>query len=171
MQSKLDFMGNFVSITETDAVSIYSPLFDGEPMHEFAKFMNSNRNHTHPQLQKFFHTIITKIHKMEECGAKENLFRYEGGNIKAMPLYVELPGINRKIGKMRLYCIRLSDKLLILGNGGVTTANKYEEDSFMKDCVDKLRNLEKRLWKEVRKAGTDYDDYKAVKQIIETITI
>ena len=108
---------------------------------------------------------------MEECGAKENLFRSEGGNIKAMPLYVELPGINRKIGKMRLYCIRLSDKLLILGNGGVTTANKYEEDPFMTDCVDKLRTLEKRLWREVRKAGTDYDDYKAVKQIIETITI
>ena len=164
-------MGRFVSITETDAVSIYSPLFDGESMHEFAKFMNDNKKHTHPQLQKFFHTIIAKINKIEECGARENLFRPEGGNVKAMPLYVELPQINRKIGKMRLYCIRLSDKLLILGNGGVTTANKYEDDLFMKDCVDKLRDLEKQLLKEVRKAGTDYDDFKAVKKIIETTTI
>ena len=72
---------------------------------------------------------------------------------------------------MRLYCIRLSDRLLILGNGGVTTINKYEDDPFMKDCVEKLRHLEKQLRKEVWKAGTDYDDFKTVKQIIETITI
>ncbi len=164
-------MGKFVLITETDAISIYSPVFDGEPMHEFAKFLMSNRNHSHPQLKKFFDTILAKIRKMEEGGARENLFRPEGGKIKAMPLYVELPRVDRKVGKLRLYCIRISDRLLILGNGGVTVANKYEDDPFLLSCVNKLRCIENKLRQEVKKAGTDYDNFDAAKQVIETINI
>ncbi|MDE5956123.1 MAG: hypothetical protein K2G80_06470 [Bacteroidales bacterium] len=164
-------MGKFALITETDAISMYSPCYDGEQMHEFAKFLVSNRDHSHPQLKKFFYTILAKIHKMEECGARENLFRPEGGKIKAMPLYVELPRINRKVGKLRLYCIRISERLLILGNGGVTTVNKYEDDPFLLSCVGNLRTIEKKLRREVKKAGTDYDDFDAVKQIIETVNI
>lgn len=158
-------------ITETDAINIYSPIFDGESISEFAKFLISNRNHSHPQLRKFFDTILAKIRKMEECGARENLFRPEGGRIKAMPLYVELPRVNRAVGKLRLYCIRISDRLLILGNGGVTVANKYEDDKFLLNCVNDLRRVEKRLHQEIKKTGTDYDDFDAVKQIIETIDI
>lgn len=88
-----------------------------------------------------------------------------------MPLYVELPRVDRKVGKLRLYCIRISDRLLILGNGGVTVANKYEDDPFLLSCVNKLRCIENKLRQEVKKAGTDYDNFDAAKQVIETINI
>ncbi len=31
--------------------------------------------------------------------------------------------------KLRLYCLRLSDRILILGNGGVKKSMTYEQDS------------------------------------------
>ena len=33
------------------------------------------------------------------------------------------------VSKLRLYCLRLSDKILILGNGGVKKTRTYEEDA------------------------------------------
>lgn len=34
--------------------------------------------------------------------------------------------------KLRLYCLRLSDKILILGNGGVKKTGTYDEDDTLK---------------------------------------
>lgn len=108
---------------------------------------------------------------MKECGARENLFRHEGGNVKAVPLYICDQKINKKIGKMRLYCLRLSERMLILGNGGVTTANKYEDDPKMKKAVDDLRNIDRHIRKIAKQAKTGYEDFEAIKKIIETITL
>ena len=36
--------------------------------------------------------------------------------------------MNKKIGKMRLYCLRLSEQILILGGGAVTISQRYEDD-------------------------------------------
>lgn len=32
-------------------------------------------------------------------------------------------------GRIRLYCLRISDEILIIGNGGKKTAQKYEDDA------------------------------------------
>jgi len=40
---------------------------------------------------------------------------------------------------MRLYCLRYSEKILILGNGGVSTLQKYENDVWLNKCVNDLR--------------------------------
>lgn len=54
--------------------------------------------------------------------------------------------------KLRLYCLRLSDKILILGNGGVKNSRTYNEDDTLRGYVITLQNFEK-LLKEGQKKG------------------
>lgn len=164
-------MGKFELILETDKVSMYSPKFDGEANNEFEKFLLANRNQTHPQLKKFFDAILSVIEKMGETGAYERYFRPEGGNVKAVPTYVDIPRVNRKVGKMRLYCLRISDRMLILGGGAVSTSQKYEDDPVLLTIIGELQDIEDHIRRIVKQIGTDYEDFDALKRIIETITI
>jgi hypothetical protein len=47
--------------------------------------------------------------------------------------------------KLRLYCLRLSNKLIILGNGGVKTTRTYEDNANLKAYVMTLQKFEKLL--------------------------
>lgn len=164
-------MGKLELVIESDNVSIYSPKFDGETQTEFEKFMSDNGSLPHPQLKKDFDAIIALIKKMvDDCGARENLFRLEGKNIKAIPLCIEQRR-RRGVGTLRLYCIRISERILVIGNGGIKKVRKYEDDPVLLDIVDKLRSIEHQIYIETRRAHSDYEDYQKVKKIIETITI
>lgn len=44
--------------------------------------------------------------------------------------------------KLRLYCLRLSDKILILGNGGVKSTRVYEDDVNLRAYVITLQKFE-----------------------------
>jgi hypothetical protein len=55
--------------------------------------------------------------------------------------------------KLRLYCLRLSDKILIIGNGGVKNTKTYEESKELKGYVLTLQNFDK-LIKEGIKNGS-----------------
>ena len=133
--------------------------------------MYENGSLPDPQLKKDFDAIISVIKKMvDDCGARENLFRLEGKNIKAIPLCVEQRR-RRGVGTLRLYCIRISDKILVIGNGGIKKVRKYEDDPVLLDIVDKLCSLEHQIYIETHRAYSDYDDYQRVKSIIETVNI
>ena len=54
--------------------------------------------------------------------------------------------------KLRLYCLRLSDKILILGNGGVKNSRTYEEDDSLRGYVLTLQKFEE-LLKEGQREG------------------
>lgn len=150
---------------------MYSPKYDGETQNEFEKFLYANNSHSHPQLKRFFDAIISVIEKMSETGAYERYFRPEGGNIKAVPLYINTTKIDKKVGKMRLYCLRLSERMLILGGGAVTTALKNEDDPVLLAIIGDLREIEQHIKRIVKQANTDIDDFVALKHIIETITL
>lgn len=51
--------------------------------------------------------------------------------------------------ELRLYCLRLSDKILVLGNGGVKTSQRYEDDNLLNGCVVTLQKFEELLRQEV----------------------
>lgn len=86
----MNCMGKLELVIESDNVSIYSPKYDGETQTEFEKFMSDNGSLPQLQLKKDFDAIMVVIKKMvEDCGARENLFRLEGKNIKAIPLFIE----------------------------------------------------------------------------------
>ena len=72
---------------------------------------------------------------------------------------------------MRLYCLRLSEQMLILGGGAVTTSQRYEDDSVLLTIIGDLRDIEDHIKRLVKQADTDYEDFDALKRIIEAITI
>jgi hypothetical protein len=47
--------------------------------------------------------------------------------------------------RLRLYCLRLSDKILILGNGGKKESRTYNEDDNLKGYVVTLQRFEELL--------------------------
>lgn len=165
-------MGKLELVIESENISIYSPKFDGETMTEFEKFMFINRDLSYPQLKRDFDAIISVIKKMaDDCGARENLFRLEGGNIKAIPLCVFLRRKDRSVGTLRLYCIRISDKILVIGNGGIKRTDTFQEDPALLGIVNRLRQIEHQIFVESKKAHVNYYDFDKMKPIIETITI
>lgn len=164
-------MGKLELVMETEKVSMYSPKYDGENLNEFEKFLTSNQVHTNPQLKTFFDAILSVIEKISETGAYERYFRPEGGNVKAVPLYITLPKIDKKIGKMRLYCLRLSDRMLILGNGAVTMVQKNRDDAVLLTIIGELRDIEQHIRLLLNQANTDCEDFASLKHIVETISL
>ena len=55
--------------------------------------------------------------------------------------------------KLRLYCLRLSDCILILGNGGVKNTRTYNSNDELRGYVVTLQNFDK-LIKQGVKDGT-----------------
>jgi len=51
--------------------------------------------------------------------------------------------------KLRLYCLRLTDKIIVLGNGGVKTSRTYQEDDTLQGYVIDLQKFERLLRQEV----------------------
>ena len=43
---------------------------------------------------------------------------------------------------LRLYCLNLSHKVLILGNGGLKTTRTYEVDAHLHKCVQTLQKID-----------------------------
>lgn len=52
--------------------------------------------------------------------------------------------------KLRLYCLRLTDKILVLGNGGVKNNRTYQENDTLQGYVMDLQKFERLLKQEVR---------------------
>ena len=55
--------------------------------------------------------------------------------------------------QLRLYCLRISDQILILGNGGVKTTRTYEQDPKLLGYVIDLQAFDKALT-DAQKKGT-----------------
>lgn len=49
--------------------------------------------------------------------------------------------------KLRLYCLRISDQILILGNGGIKNTRTYQENERLSGYVMDLQTFDKVLLK------------------------
>ena len=116
-----------------------------EDMSEFERFYAKFKNDV--EYDNDLMRIVALIDKIADKGALERLFRPEG---KYSDGVCALPVIQ---SKLRLYCLRLSDKILILGNGGAKTTRTYNEDDVLKGYVITLQNFEK-LLKDGEKDGS-----------------
>jgi hypothetical protein len=82
--------------------------------------------------------LIKWIENIGERGAHERHFRLEGkrtDNVMAMPTPIET-------SKLRLYVIRLSEEIVILGNGGVKKTRTYNEDPELNGFVELLQTID-----------------------------
>lgn len=90
--------------------------------------------------------ILSAIqHMLNASGFLERYFRPEGkmnDSVCALPL---------TSGKLRLYCLRINDSILIAGNGGVKSTRTYEDDQLLSGHVITLQKLEIALKKAIRK--------------------
>ena len=94
----------------------------------------------HPDLQ----AIMRFVEQILSNGALERYFRREG---KMSDSVVALPVLK---SKLRLYCLRLTDKILVLGNGDVKNSRTYEENEKLQGYVIDLQKFERLLKQEVR---------------------
>ena len=133
------------TIEQNDNVSLYSICFNGEELSEYEKFLTKFKDNA--QLNYDFQRILFALAKIVEVGALERFFRNEGR------MKDNLCALSIDSRRLRLYCLRISDKILIVGNGGVKTTRTYQEDETLSGYVMDLQKFDE-LLKEAQKTGT-----------------
>lgn len=133
------------TIEQSDNVCLYSICFDGSEESEFERFLATFKDNG--TYNRDFSIILLALEKIIAKGALERLFRIEG----SMNDHVSALAIDSR--KLRLYCLRISDQILILGNGGVKTTRTYEEDPKLLGYVIDLQAFDKAL-AEAQRKGT-----------------
>lgn len=128
---------------EHPAVTIYTIKYEGEKS-ETDKFFERFDNK--PEYEKDVDIIIRWIDKICNNGALVRYFRPEG---KYKDKLVALPV---ETSALRLYGLRISDSILILGNGGVKKTQAYNEDielsSYAEDLTEVGAHIINRIKKE-----------------------
>lgn len=117
-------------IEEHSAVNFYSVHLSKEELSELERFFEKFPEGC--DYDEDIDTIIAWIDKIGEIGALERYFRYEGkydDGVVAIPI---------ETNSLRLYCIRLSDKILIFGNGGVKNCATWQESETLSEYVETL---------------------------------
>lgn len=128
-------------IQEGENCTIYTLQFLRDVESEFEKFVTKFREDA--EYSEDFSRIAAFITRIAKTGALERYFRPEG---KMNDSVVALPVTS---SKLRLYCLQLSDKILVLGNGGVKTSQRYEDDNLLNGYVVTLQKFEELLRQEV----------------------
>ena len=133
-----------LSVEQTEKAGLFTIIFESEAISEFNDFINKfiNDAERSTDLQQ----ILTQIDLMlNERGFTERNFRYEGkmsDNVVALPTYKNT---------LRLYCLRLSDSVLIVGNGGIKTTQKVAQDPILNGYVINLQKLDALLKADIKR--------------------
>ncbi|MDE5888298.1 MAG: hypothetical protein K2H46_12020 [Muribaculaceae bacterium] len=128
-------------VNSSESCTMYTIQFLADDMSEFEKFISKFREDA--ELNPDFQAIMRFVEQILSNGALERYFRREG---KITDSVMALPVLK---SKLRLYCLRLTDKILILGNGGVKTSRTYQEDDTLQGYVIDLQKFERLLRQEV----------------------
>ena len=128
-------------ITSSEKATIYSISFEIDGTTEFEKFVQEFENNA--TLNRHLNYVLAALNQILEKGALERYFRHEGkmnDNVQALP-------IDRC--KLRLYCLRLSNEVIILGNGGIKDVQTYEQSTRLNGYVMDLQKFDALLKKEM----------------------
>lgn len=117
-------------IEEHDAVNFYSIHMSDEELSELERFFVKFPEGS--PYDREVDIIIAWLDKIGLNGALERYFRYEGrfaDGVSAIPI---------ETSNLRLYCIRLSDSILIFGNGGIKDTKTWEDSETLAQYVEVL---------------------------------
>lgn len=134
-------MATIKSIEQTEQAGLFSICIDSD-LSEFEKFMEKFKSDA--TYQQDFNIIIAAVQRMMNNGFLERYFRPEGkmsDRVGALPIHKS---------RLRLYCLRLSDSVLIVGNGGIKETKTYEESDELSGYVISLQKLDALLRSEER---------------------
>ena len=118
-------------VEEHDAVNFYSVHLEEEELSELERFFEK-----FPEgcgYDEEIDVIIAWLDKIGENGALERYFRPEGrygDGVGVVPIDVG--------NKLRLYCLRISDKILIFGNGGLKDSDSWQNSKSLAPYVEML---------------------------------
>ena len=129
------------NIENKGIVTMYTIQFTGEELSEYEKFVQRFKDSA--ELKRDYQIIIYALSKIANNGALERYFRPEGkmnDNVCALPV---------DSGKLRLYCLRITDKILVIGNGGLKTTQTYEESEELVGYVMDLQKFDSLIKSEV----------------------
>ena len=132
-------------VREAKNCTFYTIQFLAENESEFERFYHKFKDDL--EFNADLMRIVGFLGRIADFGALERFFRPEG---KMKDHVVALPVVT---SKLRLYCLRLSDKILVLGNGGVKNSKTYEENDELSGYVIDLQNFDN-IIKEGVKKGT-----------------
>ena len=129
-------------LEENENINFYSIRMAGEELTELEAFFEKFPEGC--EYDDEIDVIISWIDQIAERGALERYFRPEGNygdGVGVIPIDVG--------NKLRLYCLRLSDKILVFGNGGVKDTKTWQESEtlapYVKLLVDTSRFISSRI--------------------------
>ena len=134
-----------ILLNEGAKCTLYSIQFTSEDDSEYERFYNKFINDI--KLNRDLLRIVQVVDRIADNGALERFFRPEG---KMKDSVVALPVLS---SRLRLYCLRLSDGILILGNGGIKNSRTYQDDDSLRGYVLTLQRFEE-LLKDGAKEGS-----------------
>lgn len=135
----------FVPFRLTETAEIFSIRIDQKEKTELQEFLIAFKNIKQYNLRQDYEQILKTIAGISDHGVKESFFRHEGkmnDRVCAIPLFSSGRKSN---GRLRLYCIRISDELLIFGGGGLKTTRTYQENEQLTEYVHTLQKIDKIL--------------------------
>lgn len=128
-------------IEESEVVSLYSISFEIDRTTEFERFLEKFENQA--EWNKDYQKVLYAISLILDHGALERYFRPEG------KISDEVCAIPVESGNIRLYCLRISDEILVIGNGDIKHTATYEEDQRLLGYVLDLQKFEKLLQNDI----------------------
>ncbi len=132
-------------VAQNENISLYSICFDGSQESEFEKFINKFKDNA--TVNHEYRTILLALERILGTGALERYFRLEGR------MSDDLCALAIDSKQLRLYCLRISDQILIAGNGGIKTTRTYQENEELNGYVMNLQQFD-RLLKQAQAEGT-----------------
>ena len=132
-------------IAGSETASLYSISFEIDGKTEFEKFVEAFE--ADATYRNDYRRILAALQVVLEVGALERFFRPEGkieDDLVALPL---------DSGKLRLYCLRISDQILVIGNGGIKDVKRYEDSRQLLGYVMDLQKFD-RLLKAMLESGS-----------------
>jgi len=127
--------------------NLYSFRYQGETYSEFEKFLLKYK--ANEEYAEDFKVVLARLWFFINNGANDRYFRREA---KMIDRVLGLPANYLDTSRLRLYCIKLSDSALILGNGDEKHTETYQEDTKLLKYVETLQKLDFQIFqKEKRK--------------------
>ena len=113
-------------VEQSAKVSLYSISFLMDRMTEFELFLRKFEEEAY--YNEDYQRILYALSIILERGAVERYFRPEGkinDDLCALPI---------ESGRIRLFCLRISDEVLILGNGDIKRTAAYDDEQYERVC-------------------------------------
>ena len=134
---------SIVAFEEHPKVNFYSIIIDNNVNSEIEDFLDKIEKIDENDATRIVHALD----KIAERDAQERLLRYEG---KKSDKVFALPPHYLIETDIRLYLLKYTESILILGNGAIKQTNTYQEDPYLNKCVTILQKVDEQIQKFVK---------------------